>query len=201
MAAKTSKPGHHFCGHPTKSGGACSRQVPDDHQLCSQHAGAVADARVYEREERRHRALTLRKAGFTFADIGADMGITRQAAQVLTMAALRDLQVDPAEVAEFRTLARERLTGLLAAAYPLAVGVRGGIPNDAMMGRCLTIIGQMVKLDGLAAPIKLEHSGPGGGPIDVAAMSSEERKVLMVLMAEEATRRSKAIEVPAVERT
>ena len=102
--------------------------------------------------EREGQALELRKAGKTFAEIGADLGITKEGARQAVYRALGDLAESNLEAAAaLRALESERLDKLLAAVWPAATA--GDL--DAV-DRALKIAARRARLCGLDAPTKIQ---------------------------------------------
>jgi orotate phosphoribosyltransferase-like protein len=76
--------------------------------------------------ERRRQAVDLRRRGLTFAAIGAEMGISVQAAHQLVTLAMRDFRTDTAEaVEEHRQLELSRLERIVEIMWPQVEEGRG----------------------------------------------------------------------------
>lgn len=101
-----------------------------------------APARRIEQAERRAQALELRKAGATYEQIGAKLGITNQAAHRLVSRGLAALGKEAAE--DVLALELSRLDGLLMAMWPQA---RRG--NHGAVDRVLRIMERRARLLGL----------------------------------------------------
>lgn len=105
--------------------------------------------------QRRKDAVELRKAGATFEQIGAQLGITRQAAFRTVNVALAKVNAEIiAEADTMRSLELERLDKLWQTMYKQAV-----TGNQGAVDRCLKISERRAKLLGMDAPIKQENSG------------------------------------------
>jgi hypothetical protein len=106
----------------------------------------LSGARVL-RAERAGRALELRKAGLTFRQIGAEMGVTEQRAHQIVTQELARLNARRAEDAEAVTrLEVERLDALLATVWPKAL--EGDLPA---FDRVLAVLARRAKLLGIDA--------------------------------------------------
>lgn len=100
--------------------------------------------------ERRQQALDYRIAGLTFQQIGDKLGITKQAAHALIVAALDDINKKTAIDAEkLREMELERLDSLWRTVYPQA---KSG--NLGATDRALKIMERRARLLGLDAPVK-----------------------------------------------
>jgi predicted DNA-binding protein (UPF0251 family) len=167
------KPGYKPCGASTKAGGACQRQIPEKHDRCPQHAGDTSTFgldKAIDNEAKRSEALRLKRAGFSFAEIGSAMGVERATAHHLVMRALSDMATSPLEAAELRELQRSRLERLLAAVWSQATAENVDL---AYVDRAAGLIDRLIKLDGLNSPLRHEISGVNGGPIQVADITSD----------------------------
>jgi hypothetical protein len=187
---------YHECGAPTTKGYPCKRKVPPQHKHCTTHADVLEAPKPKdaERAERKRRAFQMRRAGLTFQEIADQLGYTdRGSARLLVREALLDIAPDPDSVREMRALERSRLERMLAAVMPSATAQS---PDLDAVDRAVRIVNSLIKLDGLAAPARVEHSGPAGGPIelDFAALSVDDRRAWMRAIAAEASRR---VEIPA----
>lgn len=116
--------------------------------------------RRVETVERKRQALELRKAGATYDQIAATVGFAnRGGAYKAVKAGIREILREPAE--EVIQLECARLDEMLRALWP---GVMRGDPVSIQ--RALGVMERRARLLGLDAPKKLEHSGPGGAPIE-----------------------------------
>lgn len=137
---------------------------------------------------RRGQALDLRIGGMSYRAIAQRLGVSRQTAYKDVQAELAVLDGRKRGVAErLRDLELERcdrlMVGLWAQATPqLARDPRTGEPmNDdhghpiyttpdvGAVSTILRIMERRAKLLGIDAPVRQEHTGPDGGPIDFAA--------------------------------
>lgn len=112
--------------------------------------------------ERRTKALELRKAGLTFAQIGKALGgCSEQRAHKLVTDELRRLNAKRSEVAaEVLRLELERLDALL-----FSVWTKAKAGNSRAVAAALAIMARRAKLLGLDAPEKKELTGGGGGAL------------------------------------
>lgn len=120
-----------------------------------------ASKKVLESATRREQAMELRLAGKTYEQIGAAMGITRQAAHELVMKSLEDTLKTTAEDAEqVRAIEVQRLDAVLAELWP-----NRGDPQVA--GAIFKAMERRSKLLGLDAAVK--------GELKLDDMTDEER--------------------------
>jgi hypothetical protein len=118
-------------------------------------------ARKLTAAERRIQALELRKAGVTYEQIGAALGITRQGAYKIVSNALDKMNETVTEQTdEIRTIEIERLDALWKVMYQQA---RNG--NQGAVDRCLKIMERRSKLMGLDAPTKVEQENTGASTL------------------------------------
>ena len=114
--------------------------------------------------ERRVKVLEMRKAGFTFRQIGGQLDINEAQAYRDLARILSDiLELARPDAVALRTLELERLDDLQKTLWRQA---KAG--NLGATDRLLRIMERRARLLGLDAPTKEEHSGPGGGPIVIA---------------------------------
>jgi predicted transcriptional regulator len=116
--------------------------------------------------ERRAKAVELRKEGRTFNEIAAALGVSRAAAHKMVSGAIDELNA--LTIDETRALRQQQLDriGVLMAGL-FAAARRGEV---AKVNAAIKLMEREAKLAGLDAPS--EFSGPGGGPIPVAAPTS-----------------------------
>lgn len=108
--------------------------------------------------ERRVRALQLRIEGKSFAQIGAEMGISLQGAHQHVTRALADLaKLEQGKARHWRRLEGERLDHLL---RQLAPGIQGGDP--ASVNSAVRVLERRAKLLGLDAPVRQVITGAKG---------------------------------------
>lgn len=122
---------------------------------------SARDAAAVRLAERAKQALGLRRAGASYEQIGAQLGITRSAARKVVTKAIARIPRDDAE--QVLQLELDRLDALLRGLWPQAVKGHGGAVD-----RVLRVMERRARLLGLDAPTKRELSGPAGGPISVA---------------------------------
>lgn len=130
--------------------------------------------------EREIRALDMRKRGSTFREIGAELGVTTQAAHKAVTRVLDKLESKTFESAKAVVrLELERLDALTKALWDKAE--KGDVYS---IDRLLSIMRRRADLLGLDAPTKLEHTGKDGGPIetkvddDLSCLSTEQLETL-----------------------
>ena len=125
--------------------------------------------RRIEAVERARQALELRIAGATFDQIAVQLGYASKAGAYLAVKAALD-RVPAAEVAEYRRLNLERLNRLRLHNQP---GIQAG--ETGAMHMEISIQEREAKYLGLDAPVKQELTGPDGGPIQLAAVTLEQK--------------------------
>lgn len=115
-------------------------------------------------EERRVKALELRKAGLSYRAIAAALDVSEPTAHkdVHTVLARLAKQAD-GKGEEYRQLELERLDALIASVWSQARGnKKEGIPPDlAAMDRLMRLMQQRARLMGLDAPVTVKHTGTG----------------------------------------
>lgn len=120
--------------------------------------------------ERRLQALTLRKSGYTFAQIGVALDYSEQRAYRVVMDELRRLNAACAETAaDLVRLQEERIDALLAAVWPLATGRLVIAGDKVSVPPCLDAVAKAIKLlerlaalRGIDAPKKVAPTSPDG---------------------------------------
>jgi hypothetical protein len=113
--------------------------------------GAKTSVQRVKAKERAAKALELRAAGYSFAEIAVELGYAgKQGAHAAVMAALREVIREPAEA--LITLDLERMDALWRAQYSAALG--GDI---AALGACLKILERRARLLGLDAAAQKEQ--------------------------------------------
>ena len=121
-------------------------------------------APAMEAAARREEAVRLRLAGYSYAQIGERLGVTKQAAHTYVSSSLADLRAATAEAAEdVREMELARLDAML---VPMLEAAEAG--QQTAVDRVLRIQERRAKLLGLDAPTKSEVGGPGGGPVEIA---------------------------------
>ncbi len=105
---------------------------------------ASGDVRVTARQ-REARALQLRQAGLTYAQIGRHLGVCESRAWRIVQRALRRVVADP--LGELRQLENLRLDSLLMAVWPKAMA-----GQLEAVDRVLSIMARRARLLGLDAP-------------------------------------------------
>ena len=107
--------------------------------------------------ERKRQALDFRMAGMTFQQIGDKLGITKQAAHTLVVAAMDETREKIAESAhQVIAMELERLDSLWRTVYPQA---KQG--NLGAIDRSLRIMERRARLLGLDAPAKADVTSGG----------------------------------------
>lgn len=121
-------------------------------------SGKKRDAKTIEIQQRRIKALELRRQGYSYRVIGATLGIEESQAHRDIMAALKKLAaVEQTKADEMRQLEVTRLDSLYLSLEPM---IRAR--NLGAIDRALKIIEQRSRLLGLPLPSKVEHSGSVG---------------------------------------
>lgn len=123
-------------------------------------------------QERRARAVALRRAGVSFADIASQLGISKSAAHKTVSKALAELHAELTEQAHLlQAQEADRLDYAQARLAPqIAAGHLGAID------RLLRIMERRARLLGLDQPTKVAPTTPdGAAPYDPHAMSPAER--------------------------
>lgn len=124
---------------------------------------SATSARKVLARQREAQAVKLRINGAEYAEIGALLGISKQAAWKLVSNYLKATRAQTGEDANvLRDLELQRLDALYMAMHPQAV--KG---NQGAVDRCLRIMERRAKLEGLDAPTKNEVTGARGGPVEV----------------------------------
>jgi Homeodomain-like domain len=126
-----------------------------------------AEIRVTARE-REARALELRKAGATFAQIGKALGCCESRAWRIVQRALGRVVAEPLE--ELRQLESLRLDQLLMVMWPKAMA-----GNGWAVDRCLAIMQRRARLLGLDAPTKHEVLTIDAIDAEIARLEAELR--------------------------
>lgn len=119
-----------------------------------------------KREEQKSQALSLRIARGSYRSIARTLGVSVSTAHELVTEALSEVrQVNEGLAAELKELEGGLLDQLTVKLWPK--GDKALDPKTAMA--ILRIRESFRRLHGLDAPVRGEFSGPGGGPIPVAA--------------------------------
>jgi hypothetical protein len=119
-------------------------------------------------------ALELRKAGASFIQIGAQIGLTKQRAFQLVSEGLQELNATCANAAEeLRRIELERCDALTLKLWPQS-------DNPRVCDSILRIMERRAKLLGLDAPAKAEISGADGGPIEVSSLTDAELEAIVM---------------------
>lgn len=157
-------------------------------------------------------AFQLRRDGLNYRQIGAQLGISYQAAHKLVTKYMETLRTDLDElVADVRRMELERLDAIYARLWqdlqldqeggPLEAtgqpGTNTAVPSELPQRRIplssndvsalLRVMQRRAKLLGLDAPEKIEASGPGGKPLgsqelDLSRLSLDELRQLNALL-------------------
>jgi DNA-binding CsgD family transcriptional regulator len=111
--------------------------------------------RHLQAREHEEKALELRKAGYSYKEIGAQLGISRVAAFQSVMRVLAAYEDDIKEqVPRVRQLELQRLDSMLTKLQP-----RINQGDDRAINSALKIGERRAKLMGLDAPLEIDHSG------------------------------------------
>ncbi len=137
-----------------------------------------AQKAMLQKSERDDLVLKLRMRGMDYRSISKTMreagySISHTAVGNIINARLAELAKSSSETAEgIRELEIRRLDALLDAIWPRALGdeVAGIDPDLGAVATALKVADRRAKLLGLDAPIRNEHSGPAGGPIETKAV-------------------------------
>jgi len=117
---------------------------------------AKTSVRRIKTTEKTLKALTLRKKGFNYTEIGEELGCARQTACRYVLSELENLADKCREEAEHvRDLELQRLDDLYLIAWKAIAEGSDLVAID----RCLRIMERRAKLLGLDAAQKVEHSG------------------------------------------
>lgn len=115
--------------------------------------------------EKTEKALCLRRKGWSFRDIGRELGVSYQRAHQLVTAELQRINARCAEEAtEVTALELQRLDDLWRVSYGSAMG-----GSMRAVEACLRIIerrSRILGIEGQGYKLLLEVSGPGGNPIE-----------------------------------
>jgi hypothetical protein len=152
------------------------------------------ETRRAEREANIARSIELRIAGLSLAQIGRELGVTEATACKYVKTALSRLNERALDNADhLRAIELERLDKLQRAAERVLsknhVIISGGkvvCNGDAQLtddgpvlqaiDRLLRIAESRRRLLGLDSPARVEHSGPDGGPIEIADAAKDARE-------------------------
>jgi len=146
------------------------------------HKGATSpiSPRAIRAAERAGRAVELKLAGHTLAEIAGQVGLgSRASAYRAIMRGMRALG-KPEDVELLRDLQRARLEELLKALWPRAIGDEETEPDLKAVDRILKIMARQAKLDGLDAPVKVAQTDAHGHNLTV----EEARRDLMQIAAQ-----------------
>lgn len=136
--------------------------------------------------QKRAQAVELRKAGATFDEIATALGYSNKGTAYRAVEqALKEAVREPA--LQLIELEVQRLDLMLRALWPaVARGQLGAVD------RALRVAERRARLLGLDAAQQIQHSGPGGGPIEVVSfgdMTEEEKVARLRELRAEADRR------------
>lgn len=119
-----------------------------------------------EKAERVSMALELRKAGMSYPEISKELGVSADTVRKYVVESLREFRAESAEfVEEAIGVDILRLDEMIAAIWPQVMAGHLGAHD-----RALKILERRAKMLGLDRPVKTEHSGPDGGPIQIDAL-------------------------------
>lgn len=131
--------------------------------------------------ERRTQAIALRKEGKTFAEIGAELGVSAQAVFKMVTKVLD--HANALLVTETKALRQRQLDRVETLVHALwKAAVEKGEVGKA--DRLIKLFEREARLAGLDAAEKFEHSGPDGGPITVDEIRSDVASRLNALAAQ-----------------
>jgi hypothetical protein len=116
-------------------------------------------------KQRQQQALELRKGGATYLEIGAALGVTKQRAYSVVMAAVDDLNGILKETAvTIRAIELERLDSMQMGLWPQR-------KNPRVVDTLLRIAERRARLLGLDAPVRTALTDADGGPVVFALKS------------------------------
>jgi DNA-binding IclR family transcriptional regulator len=127
-----------------------------------------SQTRQVNAHERKMRALEMRKARASYAQIATALGVPKSTAWKLVQSALKETLQEPSD--DVRKLELESLDRLQFALWQQAT--QG---NHGAVDRVLRVMERRAKLLGLDAPSKTEHSGE----IDVRSLSDAELEAIV----------------------
>lgn len=136
---------------------------------------AQTSSRRIRAAERRRIAIRMRKEGATFADIAAELGVSRQAAHKMVKAELDAINTECAEeTANHRRLELDRLDNMHAAIWPMAMKA-----DVKAIDRILAIMVRRSKLLGLDAPTRRAHEFTSAfADVDFSALTREQLEAI-----------------------
>ena len=118
-----------------------------------------------KRLQQRRKALELRKGGASYVEIGEALGVSRQRAHTVVMAAVDDLKGILKETAvTIRAIELERLDSIQMGLWPQR-------KNPRVADTLLRIQERRARLLGLDAPTKTALTDPDGGPVQFVLKS------------------------------
>jgi hypothetical protein len=162
---------HDGDAQPARTSEASERSRKAQATRKAKRAAIVADRE--RRIEQERQVLTLVDAGLEFRDIGQRLGISESWANRIYHRALA--RVPTEHVDAFRNRQIRRLNRLATPFYIKALGAvdeNGRVvsePDPESARVVVSIISEQDKLMGAHAPVGVEMSGPGGGPIRVVS--------------------------------
>jgi hypothetical protein len=110
--------------------------------------------------EREQSAMELRKAGQTYAMIGAALGVSDVAARKAVKRAVERLnRLTETDAQEVRRIELERIDALLKAVWPHATGKE---PDYRAVEKATKLMERRAALLGIDAPKRIEGTGPAG---------------------------------------
>lgn len=135
---------------------------------------------VAAREVAREQALALRIGGATYRAIARAMGISPSTAHDYVTEGLNEVEQRNDEATEeVRRLELQRLDAIFLKLWPKPPQGSSTIPklDPRTADTLLRVMERRAKLLGLDAPTKWEGSGPGGGPLPLAAAALDLSKL------------------------
>ncbi len=128
------------------------------------------ETHTVDTERKRFQALDLRAGGATYREIATQMDLSVAYSYQLVRDALAQLRRDAQEDAdEARAIELRRLDAQYLR-FLNKLLAQGALPDEATGLQLLRIAERRARLLGLDAPTASEISGPGGGPIPIAAV-------------------------------
>jgi hypothetical protein len=124
-----------------------------------------AHPRAVKTRQQQQQALELRKGGATYLEIGAALGVTRQRAYTVVMAAVDELGTITREgAAQVKQMELERLNSMHMSLWPQR-------KNPRVVDSLLRIQERRARLLGLDAPTRTALTDADGGPVQFVLKS------------------------------
>ena len=128
----------------------------------------ISQTKRVQSHERKLKALEMRKARASYAQIATALGVPKSTAWKLVQSALKQTMQEPSD--DVRKLELESLDRLQFALWQQAT--QG---NHGAVDRVLRVMERRAKLLGLDAPVRTEHSGS----VDVRTLTDDELRAIV----------------------